>query len=118
MNTVERVKAICKERGIALTRMERDLGFANGYIGQLKKGTIPADRLGLIADYLGVTMESLMGIEPKPNTLPPTMMADHVFIEHILMLFILPEDSRGFIYDCIESQYEKLQKRDAVPSVS
>lgn len=37
MNSVERVKAICKERKIPISKMERDLGYANGYIGQLKK---------------------------------------------------------------------------------
>ena len=54
MNTVERVISICKERGIPLSHIERDLGFANGYLGQLRKGTLPNDRLTRIADYLGV----------------------------------------------------------------
>ena len=35
MNSVERVKALCKERHIAISKLERDLGYANGYIGQL-----------------------------------------------------------------------------------
>lgn len=40
MNSVERVKAICKERKIPISRLEKDLGFANGYIGQLRKGNL------------------------------------------------------------------------------
>ena len=59
MNTVEFVKKICKERNIPLSRMEKSLGFANGYIGGLKKGTFPSDRLRKIADYLGVTPDYL-----------------------------------------------------------
>lgn len=55
MNSVERVKEICKERKIPISKVERDLGYANGYIGQLKKGVFPADRLLDIAEYLGVT---------------------------------------------------------------
>ncbi len=39
MTSVERVKAICKGRKIPISRLEKDLGFGNGYIGQLKKGT-------------------------------------------------------------------------------
>lgn len=31
MNSVEKVKAICKERKIPISKMERDLGYANGY---------------------------------------------------------------------------------------
>lgn len=45
MNSVERVKQLCKERKIPISRLEKDLGFANGYIGQLRKGTFPDDRL-------------------------------------------------------------------------
>lgn len=60
MNSVDRVKAICKERKIPISRLEKDLGYANGYIGQLKKGTFPADRLSAIANYLNVTSEFLL----------------------------------------------------------
>lgn len=63
MTSVERVKAICKERKIPLYRMEADLGFANGYIGQLKKGVFPDDRLVLISEYLGVSVPELLGKE-------------------------------------------------------
>ena len=49
MNSIERVKTICKERKIPISKVERDLGYANGYIGQLKKGVFPADRLQDIA---------------------------------------------------------------------
>lgn len=66
MNSVERVKAICKERKIPISKVERDLGYANGYIGQLRKGVFPADRLKNIADYLGVSTEFLLnGDEEK-----------------------------------------------------
>lgn len=40
MTSVERIRNLCKERKIPISRLERDLGFANGYIGQLRKGTI------------------------------------------------------------------------------
>lgn len=60
MNTVERVKKICKERKIPIYKLEKDLGFANGYIGQLKKGVFPDDRLALIADYLGMPIRDML----------------------------------------------------------
>ena len=55
MNTVERLKSILKERKIAVSKLERECGFANGYISQLRKGSIPDDRLKIIADYLEVS---------------------------------------------------------------
>lgn len=71
MNCVERVKEICKLKKIPISRLERDLGYSNGYIGQLRKGVFPADRLVEIANYLSVSVEYLLGTEvekaPVPN---------------------------------------------------
>lgn len=60
MNSVELIKKICKERKIPISRLERDLGYGNGYIGQLKKGTVPSNRAIEIANYLGITVDYLM----------------------------------------------------------
>ena len=60
MNSVERVKAICKDRKIPISKLERDLGFANGYIGQLRKGVFPDDRLLQIAEYLSIPTSYLL----------------------------------------------------------
>lgn len=63
MNCVERVKQICKERKIPISKLERDLGYSNGYISQLRKGIFPGDRLKEIADYLGKSPNYLMSGE-------------------------------------------------------
>ena len=68
MDAVERIKELCKERGIAISRLERALGFANGYIGGLRKGTLPADRMQKVAEYLGVSPQYLMGGEEQPQS--------------------------------------------------
>ena len=65
MNSVERVKAICKERKIPISKLERDLGYSNAYISQLRKGTFPDDRLKEIANYLNVSVDYLMTGEEK-----------------------------------------------------
>lgn len=68
MNTVERVIAICKEKGITLSRLEKECGFGNGYIGKkLKSGMLPADRLSLISDFLGVDYSYLLTGEKEHN---------------------------------------------------
>lgn len=69
MNAVERVKAICKERKIRISKLESDLGFGNAYISGLKKGVFPNDRLEQIANYLDVSMHYLStGEEEVPVT--------------------------------------------------
>ena len=65
MNSVERVKTICKDRKIPISKLERDLGYSNGYIGQLRKGTFPNDRLKEIAEYLEVSIDYLMTGQEK-----------------------------------------------------
>ena len=74
MNTVERIKSICKERKIAISKLEKECGFSNGYIGQLRKGTIPDDRLRIVAEYLELSVEYLMTGEEKE--IPNPQLAD------------------------------------------
>lgn len=67
MDAVERVKNLCKERGIAISRLEKECGFSNGYIRGLREGKFPSDRMKTIADYLNVSVDYLLGEEPHPN---------------------------------------------------
>lgn len=55
MTAVEKVLEICKEKNIRISKLERDLGFSNGYIKGLKGGKISAERVKKIADYLDVS---------------------------------------------------------------
>lgn len=77
MTSVERVKAICKERKIPISRLEKELGYANGYIGQLRKGVFPDDRLVSIANYLNVSAEFLLtGEEKAPASMRGSQISD------------------------------------------
>lgn len=73
MCSVDRVKVLCRERGVAVSKLEKDLGFGNGYIAQLRKGVFPADRLKKIADYFGVTFDWLLS---GGSDVPPTSQFD------------------------------------------
>ena len=68
MNSVERVKQLCKKHRIPVSKLEKELGYANGYIGQLRKGTFPSDRLKEISNYLDVSIEYLVTGEEKNDT--------------------------------------------------
>ena len=63
----ETLKELCKNKGIALTALEQELGFGRGSLGKTKSGTMPsAERLKKIADYFGVSVEYLTtGEQPK-----------------------------------------------------
>ena len=60
MTLRERIKELCKERNISLNKLERECGFAKGYISKLDKSTPNSENLQKIADYLGVSTDFLM----------------------------------------------------------
>ena len=67
MTTFERIEKLRKEAGLSQGKLEKELGFSNGYIGQLKKGVFPEDRLRKIAKYLNVSTEYLATGEETPT---------------------------------------------------
>jgi transcriptional regulator with XRE-family HTH domain len=56
---VERVRAICKAKGIPVSQLEKDLGYANGYLNPKKAEAIRKDRIAEIAQYLGVSLSDI-----------------------------------------------------------
>lgn len=75
MNSVERVKSLCKERKIPISKLEKDLGYSNGYISQLRKGVFPSNRLVNIAEYLGVSTEYIMTGKDEPKEMASELTA-------------------------------------------
>lgn len=63
MTTIDRIKSICTAKGIAIAKLERDLGFSNGVIS--KSDTIKDTRLLEIAEYLDVPASLLLGEQPE-----------------------------------------------------
>lgn len=66
MNCVEIVFALCWKKKIAISRVEKDLVFGNGYFKSLKRKTIPSNRLEMLAAYFGVSIDFLLGVGPEP----------------------------------------------------
>ena len=65
MDAVQLVIQMCKDSKIPISKLERDLGFSNGYIKKLKNGKIPVDRLKDICDYLNIDIGSILEIKRK-----------------------------------------------------
>ena len=66
MTDVERVRSICKSKGIAISTLENNLGFGNGYLNPKKAKTISSDRLIAISNYLNVPISEIIGEKEKP----------------------------------------------------
>lgn len=66
MNLKERIKTLCKEKGITVNKLEKTLGFGTGYVAKLDNSTPNTAKIQLIADYFGVSLDYLMTGE-KPD---------------------------------------------------
>ena len=61
------VSRLCKERGVSIARLERDLGIGNATIRNWNVSSPTVDKLKLVADYFGVTLDELL-TEPDDTT--------------------------------------------------
>lgn len=53
----ERIRELCKEKGVKATQVESDLGLAQGYISKLDKSSPSLTNVKALADYFGVSLE-------------------------------------------------------------
>ncbi len=69
MSTYDRIMEFCKAKGIAVTALEKELGFSRGSIGKMKdaKRSPSIDRLQKIADYFDVPLSDLRSEPKKKN---------------------------------------------------
>ena len=65
MSTYETIKNLCEQHSIAVTALEKELGFGRGSIGKLRNGQTSAERLQKIADHFNVSVNYLMAGEEK-----------------------------------------------------
>ena len=73
MSIKERVKNLCKEKGISLNKLEQEIGVASGYLSKLDNPGIKTVKL--IADYFNVSVDYLMTGKEKEV---PTFSTDHI----------------------------------------
>ena len=58
---IDYVRLLCKERNISISKLEKDLGFSNGYLNPKKLKKVPYDRAVMIADYLKGDINRILG---------------------------------------------------------
>lgn len=56
----ERVKKLCKKKGVSMNLAESEIGLAKGYISKLGSSNPNAKTLQKIADYFGVSVNYIM----------------------------------------------------------
>ena len=56
----ENIEALCKERGISVTTLEKRAGLGNGTIGKWKDSSPKVENLQAVANTLKVKIEKLL----------------------------------------------------------
>lgn len=57
---LKNILQLCKERGISLARLERELGLGNGVISRWGTSSPTVANIKAVADYFGVTVDDLL----------------------------------------------------------
>ena len=96
-NGVKYVREICKQKKIPVSKLEKDCGFSNGYLNPKKATKIPYERALVIAEYLNVNVEKILGVNIQPVT------------------EITPKDERDIAKD-LENIMNKLTSGEAGPA--
>lgn len=68
LTPVEKVLKLCEKKSIAPSKVEKNLGFGNGYLNPKKVQDIKFKRLERILEYLGLGWEEFFTGKEKPAT--------------------------------------------------
>lgn len=80
----DKLRELCKEKGVSFRKVESDLGFGAGYLSKLDKSSPKSENLKLLSDYFGISYDALAELIPKRKYV--------VTIPHISMEAFLGED--------------------------
>lgn len=85
MPMYDRIKALCKQKGVTITGTEKELGFARGSLCKVDINKPSMERVNKLADYFGVSVEYLMtGETPEEKKDVTLTRRDELDIEKIL----------------------------------
>lgn len=69
MTPVEYAREVCKEKGIKISKLEKSLGMANGYLNPKKKTCFEYQKAVEIAKYLDCDLDKLLTEEQRQSEL-------------------------------------------------
>ena len=112
---VEFIRVSCKNRNSSITKMEKDLSFANGTVGKWANGKRypPKDKLSLVADFLQISIEDLMGQDSEQKEKPAPGEGSGLDARFDVLLSQMTDADRA---DLLEYMEFKVAKRKEIPN--
>jgi transcriptional regulator with XRE-family HTH domain len=96
----QRLHKICKNKGITVTKMVKELGLSSANMSNWKNGRLPKTEIAFkIANYLDISVYELMGEEEQENKKSPEELKLNEGEKMVLDLFrqIPKERQRAFL---------------------
>lgn len=98
-NGVQYVRDICKERKITISQLEKDCGFANGYLNPKKMSKISYDRALVIAQYLNISADDILNGPQKEKTPTLTTKDERDIARNLERIMADLENSGDLMFD-------------------
>ena len=64
----DNITRLCKEQGISIAKLERELGLGNATIRNWNTSSPTVVKAKLVADYFGITLDELLAVPGKQKT--------------------------------------------------
>lgn len=112
-NSIEFVRNLCRERKIPISKIEKDLGYGNGYFNVKKQAKLPYNRAVEIAEYLSVSPELILTGEEAEKA--PTEAGKRDILDDVDVAFYgeyreLSEDDKETVRDMVRVMRERRLK--------
>ena len=111
-----RIEELCKERGITITELCRESGASRGSLSDLKQGrkqSLSAETLSKIATYFEVSVDYLLGNEPKEK---PTSGESDILNEIDIAFYgdykALDDEQKEIIRDMARTMRRRREERE------
>jgi transcriptional regulator with XRE-family HTH domain len=109
MTIKERLEELCDGKKIALSKVEKDLGFSVGYLSKINNHAISSEKLYKVASYFDVSMDYLYtGKTNSPKSsenahLVAKIRNDKELTESLKIYFKLPPEKKKLVINLINS---------------
>lgn len=97
----ERIRELCRQNNTSVSALEKECGFGRGSLSKIDKHKPSNDKLQKIADYFGITVDQLTGVQTNAqpdgyyHSEDTARTAQQIFDDpYLRILFDAAQDSR------------------------
>ena len=118
MSTAEKIIELCKERNIPVAKLEKDCGFSNGYIRNMKGRDMPLNKATKAAVFLNVPVSRIFeGLSAdteyqylRKGYIMALIENDPILTDCLDLLLDIPPESKPFVRSILIAVHDEILK--------